>query len=79
MPPTTARSLCDAVARAVRETAPASGLLDQERVADDLEKRISAYWGPDHGISRTELLATARDAMTASHSLTGDRQPGASG
>ncbi|WAP50685.1 hypothetical protein OL239_11685 [Arthrobacter sp. ATA002] len=61
-------TLFEAVVRAVREVAPAAAALDQEHTADELEQRIRTYWGPEHGIGRTEMLATARDTVNAAGS-----------
>lgn len=58
--------MCDAVRLAVKDVAPAARLLDPDQVSGELEKRISDYWGPDHGISQAELHATARDVIEAS-------------
>jgi hypothetical protein len=49
----------------VRDVAPAAGLLTDEQISQELEKRINEYWGVDHGISQAELRATARDVMNS--------------
>lgn len=59
-------TLVDAVKKAVQDVAPAARLLNDEQVSHELEKRIREYWGADHGISQTELRATARDVMKIS-------------
>ncbi len=57
--------LCDALAQAVRDIRPVAAALDTEALAVELDRRISAYWGPGHGISWTELANTARDVQAS--------------
>ena len=56
--------LGDAVTQAVRDILPVAGSLDAGALAVELEKRVSWYWGPDHGMGRAELLATAHDVKS---------------
>lgn len=50
---------------AVRDVLPAAGALDAKAIALELDKGLRAYWGADHGITTSEMLATARDIKTS--------------
>ncbi len=60
-------SLCGALTQAVRDLRPLAAGMDTQALAAELEHRISTYRGPGHGLSWTELTATARDVQTSIH------------
>lgn len=65
-------SLLDALAQAVREVRPVAARTDIAAIASDLEARVCGHWGTDHGITATEMTATARDVKaSAATSLMG--------
>ncbi|BBE23484.1 hypothetical protein MN0502_23670 [Arthrobacter sp. MN05-02] len=57
--------MAGALVYAVRDVLPAAGTLDAKAIALELDKGLRTYWGPDHGITTSEMLATARDIKTS--------------
>ena len=64
------RTMAGALVFAVRDVLPAAGRLDAKAIAVELDKGLRAYWGPDHGITTSEMLATARDIKTSAAAAT---------
>lgn len=59
------QTLATALVFAVRDVLPTAGVMDPKTIAVELDKGLRTYWGPDHGITTTEILATARDIKTS--------------
>jgi hypothetical protein len=64
------QTMAGALVFAVRDVLPAAGRLDAKAIAVELDKGLRAYWGPDHGITTSEMLATARDIKTSAATAT---------
>lgn len=62
------QTLAGALTRAVRDIRPSAGRMTVEAIAVELDKGLCTYWGPDHGITSTEMRATARDIKTSTGS-----------
>jgi hypothetical protein len=58
-------TLAEALRHAVQDVRPHIGARSCEALAAELEARLTVHWGPDHGITAAEMLATARDITTA--------------
>ncbi|MHA7279628.1 hypothetical protein ACX80H_07730 [Arthrobacter sp. MDT2-2] len=64
------QTMAGALVFAVRDVLPAAGRLDAKAIAVELDRGLRAYWGPDHGITTSEMLATARDIKTSAAAAT---------
>ncbi|WP_394250715.1 hypothetical protein [Arthrobacter pityocampae] len=54
-------SVADALVLAVRDIRARIAGMDNAAVALELDRLLTHYWGPEHGITAHEMLATARD------------------
>jgi hypothetical protein len=59
------QTMAGALVFAVRDVLPSAGAMDAKTIAVELDRGLRAYWGPGHGITTSEMLATARDIKTS--------------
>jgi hypothetical protein len=64
-PSPTDAGLLKALGQAVNDTRAGVHAMTVETLAAELDKHLCAHWGPDHGITTVEMLATARDLKQA--------------
>ncbi|MHA7281919.1 hypothetical protein [Arthrobacter sp. TMS2-4] len=55
----------EALTRAIRDVRPAADHSTAEALAELLSRQLAQHWGADHGMSKDELVATARDLKSA--------------
>ncbi len=57
--------LMRALGQAVSDTRAGARTMTEEALAKELDKHLCDHWGPDHGITTVEMLATAHDIKHA--------------